>query len=84
MNEEMGAYAYCSCGQLNLLVKNSEGGQSLFGTAAYKALLHEQECSGSSKVYPAWESDEGEVTVMSGRLPQAQKNAIVSSKMYYE
>jgi len=84
MDKEIGAYAYCSCGQLNLLVKEPEGGQSLFGTAAYRALLHEQECAGNSKVFPAWESSDGEIEVMSGRLPQAQKDAIVSSKMYYE
>lgn len=84
MGEKIGAYAYCSCGQLNSLVDEPEGGQSLFGTASYKALVHEQDCSGSAKVYPAWVRSDGEVEVMSGNLPQAQKNAIVSSKMYYE
>lgn len=80
---EHGAYLYCSCGQLGNVITEPEGGQTLFGTASFKALQHAKECSATAKVYPVWidENDELEIVTSEKSIRQ---NHIEDNTMYYE
>jgi len=47
----------CSCGMVEV-VPEPEDGQSLFGTASFKSLKHEEICMGSSSVKSRFVKDE--------------------------
>lgn len=83
MSESVGAFAYCSCGELNLTIDEGRHGQTLFGTASEKAMRHEAKCRGSTKVLPMSFDDEGCEVMLSSSLTQKQKKAIRKRTIYH-